>query len=103
MIPLVEKTYALTTVFFCILVSCHPGNGLRFQQFGEVAVDRLNGLYPSTLWFLIMLIDFEPTLGSICQDNHPALPQRLYSIVFMIAIIMGFGTVADFSRWRNCR
>jgi hypothetical protein len=93
MILLVEKTSALTTVFFCILVNVTQITVFAFNNLGRLQLIGLTGSILSTLWFLIMSIEFEPALGSTWQDSHTALRRRFYSIVFMVAIIMGFGTV----------
>ena len=94
-ILLIQKTSALTATFFCVLVSVTQITVYSFNDLGRLQLLGLTGSSLSTLWFLIASFEFDQTWATIWQDDHPSFRQRFYSVVFLIAIIIGFGTVAQ--------
>jgi hypothetical protein len=92
-ILLIEKTSALNAVFFCVLVNVTQITLFTFENLRRLQLLGMTGCFLASLWFLIASIDFDPAWGSIWQDNHPAFRRRFYSVVLLIAIIIGFGIV----------
>ena len=92
-ILLIEKTSALTAVFFCVPVNVTQKTFFTFDTLRRLQLLGLTGSSLSSLWFLIASVAFDPTWGSIWDKNHPAIRRLFYSVVLLIAIVIGFGTL----------
>lgn len=94
-ILLIEKTSALTVAFFCVLVNVTQIMFFTFEKLGRLRLLGVTGFFLSSFWVLIASIDFNPTWGSLWENNYPAFRRRSYSVVLLIAIITGFGTIVQ--------
>jgi hypothetical protein len=73
-ILLIEKTSALTAVFFCVPVNVTQKTFFTFDTLRRLQLLGLTGSSLSSLWFLIASVAFDPTWRSIWDKNHPAIP-----------------------------
>ncbi len=94
-ILLIEKTSALATTFFCVLISVTQITVFSFNSLGRLQLLGFTGSALSTFWFLIASIEFDLTWRKIWKDNPAAFCRRFCSVGLIVATVILFGTVAQ--------